>query len=73
MNRSVGNMTMTALLGLALITAGACTRTQKYTATGAGLGAASGAVVAGATGGSVAGGALIGGAVGAGTGYVLSK
>ena len=73
MTHSIAKMTMTALVGLTLVSAGACTRTQHYTATGAGLGAASGAVIAGATGGSVLGGAAIGGVVGGATGYVLSK
>jgi len=56
-----------------LLTLGACTKTQKYAATGGVLGAGTGAVVAGATGGSVAGGAVIGGAAGAVGGAILAQ
>jgi hypothetical protein len=56
-----------------VLTAGACSRTQQYMATGGALGAGGGAVVAAATGGSALGGAIIGGALGTGGGYVLSR
>ena len=66
-----------AALGLvfcaSLLVSGACTRTQNYMATGGGLGAAGGAVVAAATGGGVLGGAIVGGAIGTGAGYIASR
>jgi hypothetical protein len=62
-----------ALFATALLSAGACSRTQQYMATGGALGAGGGAVVAAATGGSALGGAIIGGAFGTGGGYVLSR
>jgi hypothetical protein len=64
---------MAALLGLSLITAGACSKTQRYAATGGAIGAAGGALVAGAAGGSVAGGAVVGGAAGAVTGAIVAQ
>jgi osmotically inducible lipoprotein OsmB len=62
-----------AFFGLALLSAGACSKTQQYAATGGVLGAGAGAIVAGATGGSVATGAVIGGAAGAVTGVVVAR
>ena len=60
-------------LTASLVAAGACTRTEQNVATGAGLGAAGGAIVGAATGGSAVGGAVIGGAAGAGAGYLVSQ
>jgi osmotically inducible lipoprotein OsmB len=62
-----------ALFGLSLLTAGACSKTQQYAATGGVIGAAGGAAIAGASGGSVAGGAVIGGAAGAVTGAIVAQ
>jgi osmotically inducible lipoprotein OsmB len=59
--------------GVGLIASGGCSRTQHYMATGGGLGAAGGAVVAAATGGSALGGAVLGGAIGTGAGYIASR
>lgn len=73
MTGTMSKMTMAALLGVSLLSAGACTRTQQMTTGGAVLGAATGGIVGAATGGSAVGGAVVGGAIGAGTGYILSK
>jgi hypothetical protein len=62
-----------ATLAASLLALGACTKTQRYAATGGAIGAGTGAVIAGAAGGSVAGGAIIGGAAGAVGGAILSK
>ena len=67
------NTVLVATLAAGLLTLGACTKTQRYAATGGAIGAGTGAVVAGAAGGSVAGGAIIGGAAGAIGGAILSK
>lgn len=60
-------------LATCLMALGACTKTQRYAATGGAIGAGTGAVIAGAAGGSVAGGAIVGGAAGAVGGAILSK
>jgi osmotically inducible lipoprotein OsmB len=73
MIQGIGRAGLAAILGLILLSAGACTRTQNYMATGGGLGAGGGAVVAAATGGSVLGGAIVGGAIGTGAGYIASR
>ena len=73
MTRTASKAAMAALLGFSLLAAGACTRTQQYAATGAGLGAAGGAVIGAATGGSALTGAVIGGTAGAVTGGVLAQ
>lgn len=70
---SIGKASLAAVFALSLLSAGACTRTQQYMATGAAVGAGGGAVVAAATGGSAIGGAILGGALGTGGGYVLSR
>lgn len=62
-----------AIVAASLVSLGACTRTQRYAATGGAVGAGTGAIVAGATGGSVAGGAVIGGVAGAVGGAILAK
>jgi osmotically inducible lipoprotein OsmB len=61
-----------ATIGLSLLAAG-CSQTQRYTATGAALGAGGGAIIAGATGGSAAAGAVIGGVAGGATGWCIAK
>jgi osmotically inducible lipoprotein OsmB len=65
------------LVAIALVTSmmalGACTKTQRYAATGGAIGAGTGAVIAGAAGGSVAAGAVVGGAAGAVGGAVLAQ
>jgi hypothetical protein len=73
MTRTASKAAMAALLGLSLLATGACTRTQQYAATGAGLGAAGGAVIGAATGGNALTGAVIGGTAGAVTGVVLAQ
>jgi hypothetical protein len=73
MFRSIGKAGLAAAFGLSLLATGACTRTQQYLATGAAVGAGSGAIIAAATGGSAVGGALLGGALGTGGGYILSR
>jgi hypothetical protein len=73
MIRTASKATAAALLGLSLLVAGACSKTQQYAATGGALGAAGGAIIGGATGGSAVGGAVIGGAAGAVTGVVLAQ
>ena len=64
---------MAAILGVSLLAAGACTRTERYAATGAGVGAVGGAVIAGATGGTVLTGTAIGAGVGAVGGAVAAQ
>ena len=73
MVKTVGRAAVAALFGASLLAAAACSKTQRYMATGGAIGAAGGAVVAGATGGSVGGGALIGGAAGAVTGAIVAR
>jgi osmotically inducible lipoprotein OsmB len=73
MTRTIGKTVFAAFLGVSLLAAGACTRTERYAATGGAIGAGTGAVVAGATGGNVLAGAAVGGAVGAVGGAVVSK
>lgn len=73
MIRSASKAAVAVILGVSLIGAGACTRTQKYVGTGAAVGAGSGAIIGAATGGSAVGGAVIGGAAGAAGGYILSR
>jgi osmotically inducible lipoprotein OsmB len=73
MTRSAAKAALTIVFGLSLLAGGACSRTQQYMATGGGLGAAGGAVVAAATGGTVLGGAVVGGAIGTGAGYIASR
>ncbi len=68
-----GKAGLALAFALGLLSAGACTRTQQYLATGAAVGAGGGAIVAAATGGSLLGGAIVGGALGTGGGYVLSR
>jgi osmotically inducible lipoprotein OsmB len=70
---SIGKAGLALVFALGLLSAGACSRTQQYLATGAAVGAGGGAVVAAATGGSVVGGAIVGGALGTGGGYILSR
>jgi osmotically inducible lipoprotein OsmB len=58
------------------VTAAGCegmSDTQRRTATGAGIGAGTGALVGGATGNSMLGGAALGGAAGAGGGYLYDR
>jgi osmotically inducible lipoprotein OsmB len=69
----VGKIVLSLIIGLSLLSAGGCTRTQNYMATGAGLGAAGGTLVAATTGGALVGGALVGGALGTGAGYIMSR
>lgn len=64
---------LSAVLATSLLTLGACTRTQRYAATGGAIGAGTGAVIAGAAGGSVAAGAIVGGAAGAVGGAILAQ
>jgi len=60
--------------GLLVLSLGGCGYTTKDRAlSGAGIGAAGGALIGGATGGSVVGGALIGGAAGAAAGAMTDK
>lgn len=73
MIRSASKTAVAVLLGVSLIGAGACTRTQQYVGTGAAVGAVTGGVIGAATGGSTLGGAVIGGVGGAGVGYLLSR
>lgn len=73
MNRYVIKPALAAVFAASLMSAGACSRTQQYMATGGALGAGGGAVVAAATGGTVVGGAIVGGALGTGAGYVMSR
>ena len=73
MTKGIGKAALALVFGASLLTTGACTRTQNYMATGGGLGAAGGAVVAAATGGGVLGGAIVGGAIGTGAGYIASR
>lgn len=64
---------LAAALAASLLALGACTKTERYAATGGAIGAGTGAVIAGASGGSVAAGAVIGGAAGAVGGAVLAQ
>jgi hypothetical protein len=73
MVRSIGKASLALVFALGLLSAGACSRTQQYMATGAAVGAGGGAIVAAAAGGSVLGGAIVGSALGTGGGYVLSR
>lgn len=73
MPNRAGRAALALVFSLGLLASGACTRTQHYMATGGGLGAAGGAVVAAASGGSVLGGAVVGGAIGTGAGYIASR
>ena len=73
MTRTIGKAAIAAIMGLSLLTAGACSRTERYTATGGAIGAGSGAIIGAATGGSAVGGAVIGGVVGAGAGYCIAR
>ena len=73
MARTIGRAALVIVVGVVAIASGGCSRTQHYMATGGGLGAAGGAVVAAATGGSALGGAVLGGAIGTGTGYIASR
>ena len=73
MSHSAGKAALAIVFSVGLLVAGACSRTQHYMATGGGLGAAGGAVVAAATGGSALGGAVVGGAIGTGAGYIASR
>jgi len=69
----IGNALLLFAIGFSLIVAGGCTRTQNYMATGAGLGAAGGTIVAATAGGALVGGALVGAALGTGAGYIASR
>jgi hypothetical protein len=73
MTRTASKTIVAAVLGVALIGAGACTRTERYAATGAGVGAVGGAVVAGATGGNVLAGSVIGAGAGAIGGALVAQ
>ena len=73
MRTRIGNAGLVAAFALSLTLLGGCSRTQTYMATGAGIGAGGGAIVAAATGGSALGGAIIGGALGTGGGYIASR
>lgn len=73
MTRTASKAVAAALLSLSLLTAGACSQTERYTATGAALGAGGGALIGAATGGSAAGGAVIGGVVGGVAGYCVAR
>jgi len=73
MTRTASRAALAALMSLSLLTAGACSRTERYTATGAALGAGGGALIAAAADGSVAGGAIIGGVVGGAAGYCIAR
>jgi osmotically inducible lipoprotein OsmB len=73
MVQRIGRAGLMLVFGLTLLSAGACSRTQQYMATGAAVGAGGGAIVAAAAGGSVVGGALVGGALGTGSGYILAR
>lgn len=73
MVQRIGRASLALVFGLSLLSAGACSRTQQYLATGAAVGAGGGAIVAAATGGSLVGGAIVGGALGTGGGYVMSR
>jgi hypothetical protein len=73
MQRRAHRGAFAAILATMLVSAGACSRTEHYMATGGALGTGGGAVVAAATGGSVLGGAIVGGALGAGAGYIASR
>lgn len=64
---------LVATLAVSLLALGACTRTERYAATGGAIGAGTGAVIAGAAGGSVAAGAVVGGAAGAVGGAILAQ
>ena len=63
------------LAALSMLTVGACTRTQQYTATGAVIGAGGGALIGAAAGGggAVVAGAAIGGVAGAAAGYIIAQ
>jgi osmotically inducible lipoprotein OsmB len=62
-----------AALGVAAAGCEGMSDTQRRTATGAGVGAGTGALIGGATGGSWLGGAALGGAGGAGAGYLYDR
>lgn len=62
-----------AALGLVVASCDSMSSTERRTATGAGIGAGTGAVIGGATGGSALGGAALGGAAGAGAGYLYDR
>jgi hypothetical protein len=62
-----------ATLGLTAAGCEGMNDTQRRTATGAGIGAGTGAVIGGATGNSALGGAALGGAAGAGGGYLYDR
>ncbi len=62
------NKIIVLALSLILITLTGCSRTERYTGTGAAVGALTGLAISGD-----AGGALVGGALGAGVGYVGAK
>lgn len=73
MTRTASRAAVAALLSLSLLSVGACSRTERYTATGAAVGAGGGALIGAATGGSAVGGAVIGGLGGAGVGYCIAR
>jgi hypothetical protein len=73
MVQRIGKAAIAVAFGLSLLSAGACSRTQQYLATGAAIGVGGGALVAAAAGGSVVGGAIVGGALGTGGGYIASR
>lgn len=73
MRHTASKAAAAAILTLALLTAGACSRTERYVATGAGLGAGGGALIGAASGGSAAGGAVVGGLVGGAAGYCVAR
>jgi osmotically inducible lipoprotein OsmB len=64
---------LVATLGVAVAGCEGMNDTQRRTATGAGIGAGTGALIGGATGNSVLGGAALGGAAGAGGGYLYDR
>jgi hypothetical protein len=64
---------LAAILTLSLLSVGACTRTERYTATGAVLGAGGGAIIGAAADGHAGTGAVIGGIGGAAAGWCIAK
>lgn len=73
MDRTISKTIVATVLGVSLLAAGACTRTERYAGTGAGIGAVGGAVVAGATGGNVLAGSVIGAGAGAVGGALIAQ
>ncbi|MEF7612302.1 OmpA family protein [Aquincola sp. MAHUQ-54] len=76
MNKTFSFRPAVAAFGAAAIVLTGCadmSKTQRDTATGAGIGAATGAVIGAATGGRAGTGAVVGGAIGAVAGNIWSK